>query len=129
PFSARVELGTHPLRPQQRSRHHPAERRGRFRAVSREGAAPPAATGLYSRTADREGVRMSAATSDELGLELASRLRLACEAHEPDIATHLERVSHYSCLLARLYGLPDQQGRLLQLASPLLDFGMAVSPE
>ena len=66
---------------------------------------------------------MSVATSDELGLELAARLRLACEAHEPDIASHLERVSHYSCLLARLYGLPEQQVRLLQLAAPLHDIG------
>lgn len=66
---------------------------------------------------------MSTATSDEVGLELAARLRLACEAHEPDIAAHLERVSHYSCLLARLYGLPEEQVRLLHHAAPLHDIG------
>src|SRR5690606_3651876 len=61
--------------------------------------------------------------SDDAGLELAARLRLACEAHEPDIASHLERVSHYSCLLARLHGLPESQVRLLHHAAPLHDIG------
>ena len=66
---------------------------------------------------------MSAAFSEDLGTEIAERLRLACEAHEPDIAAHLERVSHYSCVLARLLGLPEQQIRLLHHAAPLHDIG------
>ena len=57
------------------------------------------------------------------GLELAHRLRLACEAHEPDIAEHLDRVSHYACLLGRWLKLPEENIRLLELATPLHDIG------
>lgn len=66
---------------------------------------------------------MSSAPSADPGRELARHLRLACEAHEPDIAGHLERVTHYTCEIARALGLPEAQVEILRLATPLHDLG------
>jgi putative two-component system response regulator len=57
------------------------------------------------------------------GVEIAVRLRLACEAHDTSISSHLDRVSRYTCEIGRLMGLDD--GRLLELhhATPLHDVG------
>jgi putative two-component system response regulator len=57
------------------------------------------------------------------GVEIAVRLRLACEAHDNTICSHLDRVSRYACEIGRLMGF--DAGRLLELhhATPLHDVG------
>jgi len=66
---------------------------------------------------------MSTSTFSDAGVEMAVRLRLACEVHDPRIVSHLDRVSRYACEIGRLAGLPT--ARLIQLhyAAPLHDLG------
>jgi putative two-component system response regulator len=63
------------------------------------------------------------AAVDETGVEIALRLRYACEAHEPSIGPHLDRVSHTSCLIARLMNLSEGHIAQLRHAVPLHDIG------
>jgi HD-GYP domain-containing protein (c-di-GMP phosphodiesterase class II) len=65
---------------------------------------------------------MSTALQDH-GVELAQRLRLACEAHDPSIGSHLDRVSRYAVTLGRLLGLSERQLLELHYATPLHDMG------
>jgi putative two-component system response regulator len=60
---------------------------------------------------------------DEPGVEMALRLRYACEAHEASIGPHLDRVSHYVCVIARLLDLPPTHIAFLRHAAPLHDVG------
>jgi putative two-component system response regulator len=57
------------------------------------------------------------------GVEMAGRLRLACEAHDAGISQHLDRVSRYACDIGRLMGLSDLQLFELRHATPLHDLG------
>jgi putative two-component system response regulator len=57
------------------------------------------------------------------GIEIASRLRLACEAHDPTIGLHLDRVTRYACEIGRLMGLTHDQIVELHYATPLHDVG------
>lgn len=66
---------------------------------------------------------MSERSTDHAGAEMALRLRYACEAHEKSIGPHLDRVSHYTCVIARLLGLPEAQIEFLRHAAPLHDVG------
>lgn len=63
------------------------------------------------------------------GVEIAARLRLACEAHDTSISSHLDRVSRYACEIGRLMGLDET--RLLELhhATPLHDVGKIGLPQ
>lgn len=60
---------------------------------------------------------------DDAAIETAQRLRLACEAHDPTIGSHLDRVSRYAVTLARLVGFDDLQLLRLHHATPLHDLG------
>ena len=62
------------------------------------------------------------------GVEMAGRLRLACEAHDSTIALHLDRVSRYACDIGRLMGLTDLQLFELRHATPLHDLGKIALP-
>lgn len=66
---------------------------------------------------------MSANTHQNPGIEMAVRLRLACELHEPSIHEHLDRVSHYTCQIGRLLGFSDDRVLELHHAAPLHDVG------
>lgn len=66
---------------------------------------------------------MSASIIDQAGMEMALRLRYACEAHEESIGPHLDRVSHYACTIARLLGQSEAQIEILRYAVPLHDVG------
>jgi putative two-component system response regulator len=61
-------------------------------------------------------------------IELAMRLRRACEAHEPTIGEHLDHVTRYACALGRLAGLSEVQIGELQHATPLHDLGKIALP-
>jgi len=65
---------------------------------------------------------MNTATITE-GIEVAARLRLACEAHDPSIGAHLDRVTTYACEIGRLMNLPEESIVDLRHAVPLHDIG------
>ena len=67
------------------------------------------------------------ATTDA-GVEMAGRLRLACEAHDGSISQHLDRVSRYSCDIARLMGWDEARLFELHHATPLHDLGKIAMP-
>jgi putative two-component system response regulator len=56
-------------------------------------------------------------------VEMAGRLRLACEAHDPDIGPHLDRVTRYAGEIGRLMGLTETQRLEVRHATPLHDVG------
>jgi HD-GYP domain-containing protein (c-di-GMP phosphodiesterase class II) len=66
---------------------------------------------------------MNPPTATDPGVELAQRLRLACETHDPAIGPHLDRVTYYSCEIGRRLGLDPGQLDELRLAAPLHDLG------
>lgn len=62
-------------------------------------------------------------TSGDPGVEMALRLRRACEAHESELSSHLENVARFSCQLAALAGLPKDRIEQIRYAAPLHDVG------
>ena len=66
---------------------------------------------------------MNSPLPQDPGVEMALRLRYACEAHDATIRSHLDRVTRYACEIGRLIGLtPDRQQELFY-ATPLHDVG------
>ena len=72
---------------------------------------------------------MSLHDSRQPAVEMAARLRLACEAHDPSISAHLDRVSHYACEVARLMGMDETFVLELKHATPLHDIGKIGLPQ
>ncbi len=62
------------------------------------------------------------------GIEMALRLRYACEAHEHSISNHLDRVSLYACEIGRMMGFSMQHLAELRYAAPLHDLGKIYVP-
>lgn len=71
---------------------------------------------------------MTNSTAPGPDVEIALRLRRACEAHEPTIGEHLDHVTRYACELGRLAGLSTVQISELQHATPLHDLGKIALP-
>lgn len=71
---------------------------------------------------------MSPGELKDPGIEMALRLRYACEAHEHSISEHLERVSLYTCEIARLMGSSMKHLAELRYATPLHDLGKIYVP-
>ena len=59
----------------------------------------------------------------DAGFEIAARMRLACEAHDPSIVAHLDHVTHCACELARVAGLEEARVLDIFYATPLHDIG------
>ncbi len=66
---------------------------------------------------------MNSASPPDPGMEMAERLRYACEAHDPSISSHLDRVTRYACEIGRYAGLSEARIIELQYATPLHDVG------
>lgn len=66
---------------------------------------------------------MSPNPAQNAGVEMALRLRFACEAHDPSINEHLDRVSYYACEIGRLLGFSADRLIELHYATPLHDMG------
>jgi putative two-component system response regulator len=66
---------------------------------------------------------MSAPSVRDSEIEMARRLRLACETHDPAIGPHLDRVTFYAGEIGQLLGLTPAQLEELRLAAPLHDLG------
>lgn len=61
--------------------------------------------------------------------EIVHRLGLAAEYRDPDTGDHIQRMSHYSAMLARALGWNEEEVHLLQLASPMHDIGKLGIPD
>jgi putative two-component system response regulator len=71
---------------------------------------------------------MNGSAEKNPGIEMAIRLRLACEAHDNTIGRHLDRVSHYACEIGRLLGFSEERIAELHYATPLHDVGKIGMP-
>lgn len=65
----------------------------------------------------------------ETSKELVFNLSNAVEAKSRETGAHVQRVSLYCEKLARLYGLPEYDVRMIQNASPLHDIGKVAIPD
>src|SRR5207247_11328732 len=68
------------------------------------------------------------------GLELAAeetirRLAIAAEFRDDETARHIQRMSMYCALLARLSGLDHARCELIRIASPMHDIGKIGTPD
>jgi putative two-component system response regulator len=61
--------------------------------------------------------------SKETEFEISTRLGRAGESRDPETGGHIKRMSHYSKLLAELYGLDKEECELILYAAPLHDIG------
>ena len=61
--------------------------------------------------------------------EISVRLGRASEFRDLETGGHIKRMSHYSRLLARLYGLDDEECELVLYAAPLHDIGKVGIPD
>lgn len=71
-------------------------------------------------------------TQKELRLsqeETIRRLSIAAEYRDESTAQHIQRMSHFAALLARLHGLPADRCELIRLASPMHDIGKIGTPD
>ncbi len=73
-----------------------------------------------------QGAEQSLRLSQE---ETVQRLAIAAEFRDNATAQHIRRMSHYSALLARRYGLPDERCELIRIASPMHDIGKIGTPD
>ncbi len=62
-------------------------------------------------------------------LETIQRLVIAAEFKDQDTANHIQRMSHYSALIARHAGVPASQVDMILHASPMHDIGKIGIPE
>ncbi|MBI2485824.1 MAG: response regulator [Deltaproteobacteria bacterium] len=61
--------------------------------------------------------------------EIIYRLSVAAEYKDEVTAAHIHRISLYSEALARKFGLPEEQVKLIKLASPMHDIGKIGIPD
>lgn len=61
--------------------------------------------------------------------EISIRLGRASEFRDLETGGHIKRMSHYSQLLAQLYGLSDEECELILYAAPLHDIGKVGIPD
>lgn len=61
--------------------------------------------------------------------EISTRLGRASEFRDLETGGHIKRMSHYSKLLASLYGLDEQECELILYAAPLHDIGKVGIPD
>lgn len=61
--------------------------------------------------------------------ETVQRLAIAAEFRDKGTAQHIKRMSHYSALLARRYGLEADHCELIRIASPMHDIGKIGTPD
>lgn len=61
--------------------------------------------------------------------EIIFRLSIAAEYKDKDTASHIHRISAYSEALARKFGLPEEEVKLMKLASPMHDIGKIGVPD
>jgi len=67
--------------------------------------------------------------SKQTEYEISIRLGRASEFRDQETGGHIKRMSHYSEILAKLYGLSDEECELILYAAPLHDIGKVGIPD
>ena len=81
---------------------------------------------VQKRTAQlRKALKLAKQTEYEISI----RLGRASEFRDLETGGHIKRMSHYSQLLARLYGLDEKECELILYAAPLHDIGKVGIPD
>ena len=76
-----------------------------------------------------EKVRERTKELSESRMEIIHRLVFASEYKDPDTGSHIQRMSQYSALLAKAYGVGKDLCEMIQLASPMHDIGKIGIPD
>jgi response regulator RpfG family c-di-GMP phosphodiesterase len=66
---------------------------------------------------------------NETHLDTIHRLALTAEYKDEATSKHLERVTHYSIVIARNYGLSEENVAIIEIAAPLHDIGKIGIPD
>jgi len=74
-------------------------------------------------------LKIALALSKETEYEISTRLGRASEFRDLETGGHIKRMSHYSQLLAKLYGLDEEECKLILYAAPLHDIGKVGIPD
>jgi putative two-component system response regulator len=74
-------------------------------------------------------VRKATAEIAARELETVVRLARAAEFRDPETGAHIQRMAHYSRLIAREIGLPVHEQDIVLLAAPLHDVGKLGTPD
>lgn len=82
----------------------------------------------YNQTLESE-VRKRTAELERSRYEIIDRLGKAAEYKDNETGNHILRMSHYSRLLAKAAGLPEEQCDLILLAAPMHDIGKIGIPD
>jgi len=61
--------------------------------------------------------------------EVVFRMGAIAETRSKETGNHVKRVAQYSYLLAKYYGLPEEEARILKEASPMHDIGKVAIPD
>lgn len=81
---------------------------------------------VKERTAE---LQRSLKMAKETEYEISIRLGRASEFRDLETGGHIKRMSHYSKLMAKLYGLSDEECDLVLYAAPLHDIGKVGIPD
>ena len=76
----------------------------------------------FNKTLDAQ-VQEATKALKENEFEVLTVLSKAAEYKDPETASHIARVSHYSKLIAKEYGLSEEEQEIIFYASPLHDIG------
>jgi response regulator RpfG family c-di-GMP phosphodiesterase len=61
--------------------------------------------------------------------EMITRLSRAAEFRDPETGAHIQRMAHYSNLIAKQLGLPQEEQELILRAAPMHDVGKIAIPD
>ena len=76
-----------------------------------------------------EELHVALKLAQETEYEVSLRLGMASEYRDLETGMHIKRISHYSALLGKLFGMSEEEEKLLLYASPLHDIGKIGIPD
>jgi response regulator RpfG family c-di-GMP phosphodiesterase len=76
-----------------------------------------------------QAVRKATDDIHERERETITRLARAAEFRDPETGAHINRMAHYSCIIARKMGLPSETIDMLLSAAPMHDVGKLGTPD
>lgn len=88
---------------------------------------------VVSRTAELQealaALKLLNSKLEDSHREIVERLSSAAEFKDPETAAHIQRISHYSGVMAQALGMSEEQVNLIIQASPMHDIGKIGVPD
>ncbi|MFT9848877.1 HD domain-containing phosphohydrolase [Aneurinibacillus sp. REN35] len=88
---------------------------------------------VVSRTAELQealaALKLLNSKLEDSHREIVERLSSAAEFKDPETAAHIQRISHYSGVMAQALGMSEEQVNLMIQASPMHDIGKIGVPD